>query len=97
MSSADGSVSGYAVQYDLYGSGGYDDTVLPGGPQRFHSAVVNYGWYTLTVIVRGSSRTLQVDGKFDARGQLPGTGNGIFIRVWEESRVELRTPAITTS
>lgn len=94
-SSTDGSVSGHAIQYDLY-YGSYDDTVYPTISQRLHHAATNDRWHTLTVIVRGPDCTLQVDGKTISRGQLPGTGNGIFIRVWDQSEIELRTPAITT-
>jgi hypothetical protein len=94
-SPADGTVSGYAIQYDMY-AGGYDDPVYPGIQKTVYPAATDYGWHTLTVIVRGPDCTVEVDEKTIARGQLSGTGNGIFIRVWNQSKVELRTPVITT-
>lgn len=93
-SASNGSISGHAVQYDAY-TGGYDDTIYPSTAQTVHLARIDDAWHSLTVIVRGSRYALQVDGTTIALGQLSGSGNGVFIRVWNHSAVELLTPVVT--
>jgi hypothetical protein len=54
----------------------------------------DWDWRTLKVTVQGSRCTFTVDGMEVGAGSLPGTGDGVFIRIWNQGAVELQPPTI---